>query len=328
MRARPLRTAVATARSPAVASGPGHLHDNASKTHGKSIGLSFSMNLNGLGYGNNSRAKQAQQRWIAAKERLERVTRDTERQTRDAYLGIISDIARVQSLRQALESSRTALTATEAGMEVGTRTIVDVLNSRQQLIQAETSYSTAKYQYLNDLISLQLAAGSLDRATLEEINGWLTDAGTGARHTVIHALLLRAASSCRSSSSAWREPGSSGTAPALARAPREPRHLRVAEQRIQRGRQFRGAFHHHQTSCCAQPARHFRCVGIVRAGEHGLCQHGRLQQIVATHRHQAAADEGHVARGIPGQQRADLIDQQDFQICGHGLPQAGCCAQR
>jgi len=147
---------------------------NASKTHGKSIGLSFSMNLNGMGYGNNSRATQAQQRWIAAKERLERVTRDTERQARDAYLGVISDISRVQALRQALESSRTALTATEAGMEVGTRTIVDVLNSRQQLIQAETSYSSAKYQYLNDLITLQLAAGGLDRTTLEEINGWLT----------------------------------------------------------------------------------------------------------------------------------------------------------
>lgn len=154
---------------------PDVLTTNASKTHGKSIGLTFSMNLNGLGYGNSSRATQAQQRWIAAKERLERVTRDTERQTRDAYLGIISDIARVESLRQALESSRTALTATEAGMEVGTRTIVDVLNSRQQLIQAETSYSSAKYQYLNDLISLQLAAGTLDRTTLEEINGWLTE---------------------------------------------------------------------------------------------------------------------------------------------------------
>jgi outer membrane protein len=145
-----------------------------SKSNSKSIGLSFSMNLNGLGYGNQSRTTQAQHRWIAAKERLERATRDTERQARDAYLGVISDIARVQALRQALESSRTALTATEAGMEVGTRTIVDVLNQRQQLIQAETSYSSAKYQYLNDLITLQIAAGSLDRSLLEQINGWLT----------------------------------------------------------------------------------------------------------------------------------------------------------
>jgi outer membrane protein len=147
---------------------------NASKTDGKSLALQFSMNLNGLGYGNYSRTTQSQQLWIAAKERLERTSRSTERQARDAYLGVISEIARVQALRQALESSRTALAATEAGYEVGTRTAVDVLTSRRLLIQAETNYSAAKYSYLNNLISLRLAAGDLDRRTLEEINRFLT----------------------------------------------------------------------------------------------------------------------------------------------------------
>ena len=51
-------------------------------------------------------------------ETLERIARQTERQTRDAYLGVISEISRVQALRQALESSRTALRATEAGLPV------------------------------------------------------------------------------------------------------------------------------------------------------------------------------------------------------------------
>lgn len=148
--------------------------DSNSRNNGKSLGLSFSMNLNGLGYGNLSRTRQSQQRWIAAKASLERVSRDTERQARDAYLGVKSEIERVQALRQSLESSRTALAATEAGYEVGTRTAVDVLSSRQQLIQAETNYSSAKYSYLNNLIALRLAAGDLDRESLEEINRWLT----------------------------------------------------------------------------------------------------------------------------------------------------------
>ena len=82
----------------------------------------------------------------------------------------ISEIARVQALKQALESSQTALAATEAGYEVGTRTAVDVLTSRRALIQAQTKYSAAKYSYLNNLIQLRLAAGDLDRGTLEEIN--------------------------------------------------------------------------------------------------------------------------------------------------------------
>lgn len=143
------------------------------KPNTTSIALQFSIPIFGGG-AVSSRERQAEYQWIAAKERLERTSRDTARLARDAYLGVISEITRVQALRQALESSRTALAATEAGAEVGTRTTVDVLNSRQQLIQAETNYSAAKYSYLNNLISLRLASGSLDRKTLEEINAWLT----------------------------------------------------------------------------------------------------------------------------------------------------------
>ena len=143
------------------------------KTHSKSIGIQFSMNLNGLGYGNYSRTKQSQYLWIAAKDRLELTSRNTERQARDAYLSVTSEISRVKALRQALESQRTALAASQASYEVGTRTAVDVLNSRQALVAAEVSYSAAKYAYLNNLISLHLAAGTLDRGTLDQINKWL-----------------------------------------------------------------------------------------------------------------------------------------------------------
>ncbi len=123
--------------------------------------------------------RESQYRWIAAKERLERTSRATERNARDAYLGVNSEIARVQALKQALESSRTALAATEAGYEVGTRTTVDVLNSRRLLIQAQTTYSAAKYSYLNNMIQLRLAAGDLDRSTIEQVNKMLTvPAGT------------------------------------------------------------------------------------------------------------------------------------------------------
>jgi len=70
--------------------------------------------------GTHSRVKQSEYRWQAAKQRLERVSRETERTSRDAYLGVLSEISRVQALKQALESSATALRATEAGYDVGT----------------------------------------------------------------------------------------------------------------------------------------------------------------------------------------------------------------
>ena len=88
--------------------------------------------------GTHSRVKQESYRWQAAKQRVERVSRETERTARDAYLGVMSEISRVQALKQALESSRTALKATEAGYDVGTRTAIDVLAARQALVQAYT----------------------------------------------------------------------------------------------------------------------------------------------------------------------------------------------
>ncbi|MCP5471656.1 MAG: TolC family outer membrane protein [Sinobacteraceae bacterium] len=123
----------------------------------------------------SSRVRQSEYRWQAARERLTRSSRQTERQARDAYLGVISEISRVNALRQALESSQTALQATEAGYEVGTRTAVDVLDARRNLVQAQTNYSRSRYDYVLNVMRLRLAAGTLDRDTLAEINGWLVE---------------------------------------------------------------------------------------------------------------------------------------------------------
>ena len=120
-----------------------------------------------------SRVRQTQYLWIAAKEAVVQQSRATERQARDAYLGVISGIARVQALRQAVASSHTALKATEAGYEVGTRTSVDVLNARRTLVQAETDYATSRYDYIVSVIQLRLAAGNLSRTDVTEVNKWL-----------------------------------------------------------------------------------------------------------------------------------------------------------
>ena len=123
----------------------------------------------------SSRVRQAQYRHQAARERLERTARQTERETRDAYLGVNSEVARVQSLRQAVESAKTALQATEAGYEVGTRTSVDVLDARRRLFEAQTNYARSRYDYLLNVLRLRLAAGTLDDQGIADINAILTE---------------------------------------------------------------------------------------------------------------------------------------------------------
>ena len=42
------------------------------------------------------------------------------------------------------------------------------------LVQAETDYANSKYDYIVSVLQLRLAAGTLDRAQLLEVNAWLT----------------------------------------------------------------------------------------------------------------------------------------------------------
>ena len=139
-----------------------------------SIGLQVSVPIYSGG-ATSSRVRQRVYLHRAARERLERANRETERATRDAYLGILSEISRVKALKQALESSKTALQATEAGFEVGTRTTVDVLLARRQLFDAQTNYSRSRYDYLLNVLGLQLATGTLKLEDLQDINGYLKE---------------------------------------------------------------------------------------------------------------------------------------------------------
>jgi outer membrane protein len=122
----------------------------------------------------SSLIRQAVYTQRAARERLEQSTRETERAARDAYLGVQSSIIQVQANKQALESSRLALQATEAGFDVGTRTTIDVLNSRNALLIAEQSYFQSRYNYITSLITLKTVTGNLTREDLLQINSWLT----------------------------------------------------------------------------------------------------------------------------------------------------------
>lgn len=125
------------------------------------------------GGGTRSKTRQAAQQKVQAAHALEETRRRVERETRAAYRGMSSAIRRVQALGQALKSNQTALEATQAGYDVGTRTSVDVLNSRSGLFRAQRDYAKARYDYALSLIRLYRAEGSLGPNHLVVLNGWL-----------------------------------------------------------------------------------------------------------------------------------------------------------
>ncbi len=120
-----------------------------------------------------SRTRQAEYQFAQAKEEYIRQKRLTEKSTRTAYLNVISNISTVKAFKQALKSARTALKATEAGYEVGTRNAVEVLNSRREVFRAERDYAKSRYNYIVQALRLRQAAGILTEADLVAINEWL-----------------------------------------------------------------------------------------------------------------------------------------------------------
>jgi outer membrane protein len=80
----------------------------------------------------------------------------------------------VQALQQAVKSNQTALEATEAGFEVGTRTTVDVLDARRRLFEAQRDYARSRYDYLINVVRLKSSAGTLLPQDLATINDSLT----------------------------------------------------------------------------------------------------------------------------------------------------------
>lgn len=154
------------------AGGPDIFTPFPQKPEGRSwqLNVQFPLFTGGL---TRSRVQQSVYTHRAATEELERIGRLTERQTRDAYLGVISEISRVRALKQSVESNRTALRATEAGFEVGTQTTVDVLTAQRNLSTAETTYSRSRYDYIINVLALKQAAGNLSVKDVEQVDGWL-----------------------------------------------------------------------------------------------------------------------------------------------------------
>lgn len=137
-----------------------------------SIGLEFNLPLYQGGLV-SSQTRQSRSEYNAAIENQVKQYRATERQTRNDYRGVISGISRVRALARAVESNEKAVEAASTGFEVGTRTVVDVLDAQRELLRARRDYARSRYDYLLNTLRLKQAAGILDGEDLVQINEWL-----------------------------------------------------------------------------------------------------------------------------------------------------------
>ena len=138
----------------------------------ENIGLQLNLPLF-EGGGTNSRIRQAEHEFNAAKQELIRTQRSVTRMVKDAFRGIEASISRVKALDATVNSAEKSLEATSVGLEVGTRTMVEVLTEQRNLYKAKSDYARSRYDYLINTIRLKEANGSLSEADLAQINQYL-----------------------------------------------------------------------------------------------------------------------------------------------------------
>ncbi|SHO56111.1 outer membrane channel protein TolC [Vibrio quintilis] len=137
-----------------------------------SLGLQLSVPLY-TGGKITSLTKQAEYGLIQASEQLEATYRSVVKHVRANYNNINASIGAIRAYNQALISAKSALQATEAGFEVGTRTIVDVLDSTRRLYNAKKNLSDARYDYILSVLQLRQSVGTLDEQDIIDINAGL-----------------------------------------------------------------------------------------------------------------------------------------------------------
>jgi outer membrane protein len=138
----------------------------------QSIGLQVNVPIFSGG-GVYSKTQQAEYDYQIAKEKLIKTKRSITREVRNAYRGVVASHSRVHALAATVQSSESALEASEAGFEVGTRTMVDVLAEQRNLYRSKRDYARSRYDYLINGIKLKNAAGSLAETDLEQVNQML-----------------------------------------------------------------------------------------------------------------------------------------------------------
>ncbi len=120
-------------------------------------------------------AKEAEslRRWDQARAQVEATRSQVDRQVHAAWLGLQVGAERVQALGQALQASEARLDATRTGLEVGHRTVLDLLNAENDTAATRLALAQARASLVLEQLRLASLAGQLDEAALRSASGQL-----------------------------------------------------------------------------------------------------------------------------------------------------------
>ncbi|HDM8221529.1 TPA: outer membrane channel protein TolC [Vibrio campbellii] len=145
---------------------------NDQTADGFNVGVNLAVPLY-TGGRTTSEVKQAEYGYVSASEELEKEYRGVVKEVRAQNNNINASIGALKAYEQSVVSAQSALEATEAGFDVGTRTIVDVLDATRRLYDANKNLSDARYNYILAGLQLRQAVGTLSEQDILDVDAGL-----------------------------------------------------------------------------------------------------------------------------------------------------------
>ena len=112
--------------------------------------------------------EKARAEWLDAK-------RSARQLARQSYLGVVNGLTQSIALESALASSLSSLEGNRAGLELGTRRNLDVLNALSQVADSRQRLTKARIDGILAQVRLKAAVGRLSEADMVELNALLGD---------------------------------------------------------------------------------------------------------------------------------------------------------
>ncbi|MBL1353079.1 MAG: TolC family outer membrane protein [Zetaproteobacteria bacterium] len=118
----------------------------------------------------SAKRREATKHKVQAEYQIAEAKRSTRLSIQQTWLALQSGLAELSALKHAKVSAKEALKASQVGLEVGLRTLNDVMDSQQRLASTEQSYADALARYAMSWLQLHTIAGQLKSDDLKALD--------------------------------------------------------------------------------------------------------------------------------------------------------------
>lgn len=127
--------------------------------------------------GGRTRASKRQAELQAESQRQDLLSaeQDTANQARTLFMTVRTDVSRLLASQRSVNSASQTYSALEAGYQIGSHSIIDLMNAEAKLDTARHDYANIRYDYVIDSLRLHATAGMLDDSVISRYNDWLTN---------------------------------------------------------------------------------------------------------------------------------------------------------